>query len=568
MGYNQLSESEYNETITTGVFIHGGDKWHYNYETGRFDKIQLTEAEHKVILMYLQNELKRSGYEQMTEEEFNNAIKTGVFIRGTIKYTYDAKTGHYIKNELTQQEHNVIMNKVKNALARLGIWEINQNDYQKIITTGEFIHEGKKYNYDHNTGRFNLIEITTTGYNHIINKLRDTLTKLGYRQMTEREFNDTISTGEFVRGGYQWKYDIETGDAHKVRAAHRQEEISDQEFREIYKRLQATIKRIGYRQMSDSECEIAISSGTFTRGGNHWVYNPAIGQFERVELSDTEYKQRLIVLMEELRRIGSKQLTHQLTEKELREIILKGYFTNGGYRWEYNSKSGRFERLEITQEEYHIRLTKLREQLKRMNYGEMSDGDCEKAIYNGFFHYGGYKWVYNFDTGYYEMAERSNYEEKVGPGGSTIEYDKTKYDSSNKNNTNGTNGGGGGGMITWTGRPKPIISKNRGDQPPQHFEEDYESEEVIEQEPGIGYYPGNTKKPEIGLAPPPSTARPSRYPPLYTAPLAQYETATASVKYEQHTIVPTAMNQQGYESRYETSRRTYTKTSGTVVRIL
>lgn len=37
--------------------------------------------------------------------------------------------------------------------------------------------------------------------------------------------------------------------------------------------------------------------------------------------------------------------------------------------------------------------------------------------------------------------------------------------------------------------PQKLISKNRGDQPPQHFEDDYISEEELEAEPGIGLYP-------------------------------------------------------------------------------
>lgn len=46
--------------------------------------------------------------------------------------------------------------------------------------------------------------------------------------------------------------------------------------------------------------------------------------------------------------------------------------------------------------------------------------------------------------------------------------------------------------------PKVKIHKNRGDQPPQQFEEDYDFDDILEKEPGIGYYPVGTK-PEIGL---------------------------------------------------------------------
>lgn len=48
--------------------------------------------------------------------------------------------------------------------------------------------------------------------------------------------------------------------------------------------------------------------------------------------------------------------------------------------------------------------------------------------------------------------------------------------------------------------PKVTIHKNRGDQPPQQFEEDYDYENILEKEPGIGYYPVGIK-PEISLIP-------------------------------------------------------------------
>ncbi|GAB0099392.1 hypothetical protein DMENIID0001_152480 [Sergentomyia squamirostris] len=57
--------------------------------------------------------------------------------------------------------------------------------------------------------------------------------------------------------------------------------------------------------------------------------------------------------------------------------------------------------------------------------------------------------------------------------------------------------------------PQKEINKNRGDQPPQVFDdEDYFSEEDFEAEPGIGPYP---VKPEVGLA---TTLAPIRLPPI------------------------------------------------------
>ncbi|XP_055709284.1 trichohyalin [Phlebotomus papatasi] len=60
--------------------------------------------------------------------------------------------------------------------------------------------------------------------------------------------------------------------------------------------------------------------------------------------------------------------------------------------------------------------------------------------------------------------------------------------------------------------PQKAINKDRGDQPPQQFEDDYFSEEELELEPGIGLYP---VKPEIGL----STPAPIRLPPPEPIPV-------------------------------------------------
>uniref|UniRef100_A0A7G3AS25 Putative myosin class ii heavy chain n=1 Tax=Lutzomyia longipalpis TaxID=7200 RepID=A0A7G3AS25_LUTLO len=61
--------------------------------------------------------------------------------------------------------------------------------------------------------------------------------------------------------------------------------------------------------------------------------------------------------------------------------------------------------------------------------------------------------------------------------------------------------------------PHQEINKNRGDQPPQVFEDDYFSEEDLEIEPGIGLYP---VKPEIQLQ---STPAPIRLPPPEPIPV-------------------------------------------------
>ncbi|XP_059618267.1 trichohyalin [Phlebotomus argentipes] len=61
--------------------------------------------------------------------------------------------------------------------------------------------------------------------------------------------------------------------------------------------------------------------------------------------------------------------------------------------------------------------------------------------------------------------------------------------------------------------PQNPINKNRGDQPPQMFEDDYFSEEDLEVEPGIGLYP---VKPEIQLQ---TTLAPIRLPPPQPIPV-------------------------------------------------
>lgn len=98
--------------------------------------------------------------------------------------------------------------------------------------------------------------------------------------------------------------------------------------------------------------------------------------------------------------------------------------------------------------------------------------------------------------------------------------------------------------------PQKIISADRGDQPPQHFENDYESEENLEQEPGIGAYPIDKNSP--------TTRRPIEQP---RRPIQSYAQVVSEAP-RQHTYP--APQQTEYERRYHKKVTTITTTGDLV----
>lgn len=601
LGYGTLSETEYNATIASGGFIHNGFKYLYNKDRGRYEKterVEITEEEYTTLLQRLQDEIHRLNLGEMTETEYNTTIDQGYFVRNGVRYIYNSETGRYYREELTadqynrlhqqvvneltrlglgsltereinqtiatgqivingqkydlnvetgqfvkstridisEQEYRTILRRLQDQLRRLGFEQMTETEYNQTISTGYFVRGGNKYVYNSDIGQYEKVELTEEEYNVILTRLHDTLNRLNYRQMSEQESNATIATGSFIRGGYQWSYNTETGEANAVRVAAPFEEISEEEYRVIYKRLQETLTRLGYPRMSESEANKTITSGTFTRGGNQWIFQPDIGEFKRVEISETEYNYRLNSLLDVLSRLGI-----QKSADEYRQIINRGNFYHNGHRYEFDVATGRFTKVELTEAEYRERVRKLQEQLQKIGYGQMTESEYRATINSGVFYFGGYEWVYNPESGWYEMGQRSNKENGIVDNNvfSNIDLDSTNYGTSNPDG-NKPAGTDEGKTNEKPGRKKEEINKNRGDQPPQIVDNDYGSSEEVE--PGIGHY---TQPP---VTRPPITRPPPR---PYAAPLAPLVVAqpTAETEYERH---------------YHRKQTTYTQTSGLV----
>lgn len=619
LGYGVLSEREYNATIAAGGFIHNGYKYLYNDGTGRFEKSERAEVtvhEHHNQLQQLQQQLIQYGFSQMTEEEFNETITTGQFIRNGERYNYNAETGHIFKSDITQHEYErrydriyqelqrlglrtltesefnqtitsnniyidgvhytfntqtgrldrehgfetqeqqvniaeheyrTTLRRLQELLTRLGFNQMTEREYNETISTGTFVRAGNRYRLNTYTGNFEKVEISQEEYNVILNRLRETLTRLGYRQMTKSETNETISTGTFIRGGYQWNYNSETGEANRIRVAAPFEELSESEYLEMYRRLQDTLVELGYERISSSECNETITRGSLERGGNQWIYQADNGQWEHVELSAEEFQFRLARLVEILTHL---KITRD--EHEKRDIINRSNFYHAGHRYEYNTRTSIFERLTLTEAQYQERVRRLLEQLQKIGYGTMTDGQCRQTIDTGVFYYGGYEWNYNHRSGWYEMGARSD-KEGFANVPSTADYDSTKYDSTKKEEERKRTAAANSNK-----RPKDIISKNRGDQPPQTFEEDYdESEEIIEPEPGI--------TPAKPLPRPRPTQAPLQPPPV-TVPAAYPSHDERHERYENRrtenlvSMVPVPTQQTEYKKSYHRKETVYTQT--------
>lgn len=617
LGYGVLSEREYNATIAAGGFVHNGFKYLYNDDTGRFEKTErseITVQEHRNQLQQLQQQLAQYGFSQMTEEEFNETITTGQFVRNGERYNYNVETGHIFRSDITEheyerrydriyqelqrlglrtltesefnqtitsnsvyidgvhytfntqtgrlereqetQEHHVniaeheyrtTLRRLQELLTRLGLTQMTEREYNETITRGEFVRGGNRYRLNTYTGNYEKVEISQEEYTAILTRLRDTLFRLGYRQMTQTEYNETISTGTFIRGGYQWNYNSETGEANRIRVAAPFEEISESEYLTIYRRLQDTLVELGYERIGSSECNETITRGSFVRGGNQWIYQADNGEWAHVELSAEEFQFRLARLVEILIHLKISRDEH-----EKHEIINRGNFYHAGHRYEYNTRSSIFERVALTEAQYQERVRRLLEQLDKIGYGTMTAAQCRVTIDTGIFYYGGYEWNYNYRSGWYEMGARSDKEQGAAHVPSTADYDSTKYDSTKKEEDKKQEAAASSNK-----RPKDIISKNRGDQPPQTFEEDYEeSEEIVEPEPGITT-PRPLPRPrptQVPLPPPPVTV-----PAIYPSHEERHERYENRRTENVVSVVPVPTQQTEYKKSYHRKETVYTQ---------
>lgn len=616
LGYGVLSEEEYNATIASGGFVHNGYKYLYNADRGRYEKterVDVNEEEYHSLLRGLQNQLQQIGV-QMTEHEYNQTIEDGYFIKNGVRYNFDSETGSYNRQEIdeehyeilrnriqdesnrqgwsltnheinqtiatgvlvinghryilnkqsgtleqgedlqiSEQEYRTILRRLQEQLVQLGFEQMTEREYNHTISTGYFVRGGQKYRYNADIGRYEKVELTNEEYYTVTKKLKETLQRLNYRQMSEHELNNTIATGTFIRGGYQWSYNSETGEATAIRIAAPFEEISDSEYTSIFRRLQYLLRRLGYPEMSETECNSTIISGTFSRGGNQWVYQPSAGEFQRIELSEREYNYRVERLIEILTRLGV-----QKSSEEHRDIIERGNFYHGGHRYEYDSTSGSFVRIQMSEAEYQERVRQLLDQLQQIGYGTMSESECRATINSGVFYYGGHEWVYNYQSRQYEMGKESDKENGIVDDNyfSNIGLDSTKYGTSKTDEQDKINSFDIDKENNRNNRRKEIINKNRGDQPPQTFEEDYDESEEVTQRPITRPTQAATRPPFI------STMRPI---PVQT--LEPYTNELDHQRYQserQQTIYAIPTPQTEYEERYHHKKTTYTKTSGYV----
>lgn len=468
-----MSESQYNQTIIDGYFEVNGVRYVYDSESGTYHRQEMSNDQYEILRQRIQQESDRYGW-GLTVYEINQTIATGNLVINGHQYSLDKQTGLLIEGqevEISEQEYRTILRRLQEQLQQLGFKQMTGSEYNQTIKSGFFVRNGQKYQYNADIGRYEKVELSEEEYYSIVRKLKETLQRLNYRQMSEYETNQTIASGSFLRGGYQWTYNVETGEATAIRNVQPFEELSEVEYESIKRRIQTLLRSLGYPEMSVTEIEATITSGTFLRGGNHWVYQPATGEFVRMELTESEYNHRLDRLNEILNRLGIRK-----SESEKHDIIYRGCFYFGGYRYEYDITSGSFVQMHMTDEEYEQRKRQLLQQLLEIGYGTMTDSECRTTIYSGVFYYGGHEWVYNYQSGKYEMGKVIDKENGIVDDNyfTNINLDSTHYETS----ANETDKDLNVDKTNPNARPKEIISKDRGDQPPQTFEEDYDEEET------------------------------------------------------------------------------------------
>lgn len=333
LGYGTLSEEEYNATISSGGFIHNGHKYLYNSDRGRYEKaekIGITEEDYHSLLRGLQTQLQQIGI-QMTENQYNQTIEDGYFIQNGIRYIYDSETGTYHRQEITDNQYEILRQRIQDESNRYG-WSLTSHEINQTIATGNLIINGHRYTLDKQTGVLiegQEVEISEQEYRTILRRLQEQLHQLGFEQMTEKEYNQTINSGYFVRGGQKYRYNADIGRYEQI-------EVTDEEYHTIVTRLKEALQRLNYRQMSEHEMNETIATGTFIRGGYQWTYNTETGEANAVrvasqfeELSETEYQSIYNRLQSLIRRLGYPRMT----EIESRTTITSGTFSRGGNQW-------------------------------------------------------------------------------------------------------------------------------------------------------------------------------------------------------------------------------------------
>lgn len=194
----------------------------------------------------------------------------------------------------------------------------------------------------------------------------------------------------------------------------------------------------------------------------------------------------------------------------------------------------------MTESEYRERVRRLLEQLQQIGYGTMNEAECRRTIDTGVFYYGGYEWLYNYRSGLYEMGGRSDHEPNIPHVPNTNDHDSTQYDTTQQKTTTKA--------PSRDRRPPENISKNRGDQPPQVIDDDYDESEEIEPTPAP--VPRPTQPPQ---------PRPVPVPPSESSSSSHYE------EHRQHTQetvaipVPSPSTHTEYKKSYHRKETVYTQ---------
>lgn len=230
-------------------------------------------------------------------------------------------------------------------------------------------------------------------------------------------------------------------------------------------------------------------------------------------LDTTAYAALVQLLRELLVAIGHRTLS----EAELQAIVYRGHFAYQNHRYEYNPATRHYEQLDVSTDEYTRLLGQLNAQLQQLDYTYMTVVQRNRTIYEGVFEYDGYDWVYNYDTQCYDRSLGSQEQQATPATPATSEQPEVVYDPEPEPLPQPLPetiySSGADEPAPPTRRPLVVVSRDRGDQPPQTFVDDESAEllepqpqpqpqpeplpavtateaaQPVEQEPGVGYYP-------------------------------------------------------------------------------
>lgn len=252
---------------------------------------RLTQTEYQNRLKQLDIELNRLGYNNVRFEMRDEITRRGGFRHNGVQYGWQSGQIVRSENQTTEERHEqrplvvipqqpeitrVVETKEEEFVRRWDELERkvqqiqvnNFNDFERnqTLETGVFIRNNAKYIYDNQTHDYVEETLSRREADRIYERIQQLLKHYGYRQTTKAETDSLLDTGLFYRGGYRWVFESVNGAFSKSDQVGQFEELRQDEYQQIYDKVQQTLQKLGFGRFTEVQCNTTIVRGSFERG--------------------------------------------------------------------------------------------------------------------------------------------------------------------------------------------------------------------------------------------------------------------------------------------------------------